>query len=474
MNIENLVSKLKSGEISVTDYTKETLEKIKKNEHNAYISYDEEDALTRAEYLDNKLKNGEELGKLFGLPVAVKDNISYENMKMTCGSKMLEDFTPIYNATVVENLLKEDAIIIAKTNMDEFAMGASSKTSYFGPVKNNLDTSKTPGGSSSGSAVAVSNEDVLVSLGTDTGGSVRGPASYTNIIGYKPTYSLLSRYGVVSMANTLDQVGLFAKNIDDLRLLADITSSPDENDMTAIIDAYEYKKEDYDFNGKNIAVISTDSILYNGIEEAVKQDYKLALERLKNLGANLVEVELKYAIYANPVYNIVMSSEVSSNMSRFDGVRYGHQTDEYKDLSDLYIKSRSEGFGEEVQRRIALGTMYLSAEDDQKIYKKGLKLRTLIKEELEELFSEYDLIVTPTSTSLPHDLDEETEKDPLSDFKADGFNVIVNLAGMCGLSVPVKEGISGSIQFIGNRFEDNKVINAADKFLGEAKWILKQ
>ena len=471
MNIENLINKLKSGEISVTDYTKETLEKIKKNEHNAYISYNEEDALKRAEYLDNKLKNGEELGKLFGLPIAVKDNISYKNMKMTCASKMLEDFTPIYNATVVENLLNEDAIVIAKTNMDEFAMGASSKTSYFGPVKNNLDTSKTPGGSSSGSAVAVSNEDVLVALGTDTGGSVRGPASYTNIIGYKPTYSLMSRYGVVSMANTLDQVGLFAQNIDDLRLFANITSSPDENDMTAILEPYEYINEDYDFNGKSIAVISTDSILYNGIEKAVKEDYKLGLERLKDLGANLVEVELKYAIYANPVYNIVMSSEVSSNMSRFDGVRYGHQTEDYKDLAELYIKSRSEGFGEEVQRRIALGTMYLSADDDQRIYKKGLKLRTLIKEELEELFENYDLIVTPTTTNLPPDLDEETQKDPLSDFKADGFNVIVNLAGMCGLSVPVKEGISGSIQFIGNRFDDNKVINAAEKFLGEAKWI---
>ena len=469
MNIENLINKLKSGEISVTDYTKETLEKIKKNEHNAYISYNEEDALKRAEYLDNKLKNGEELGKLFGLPIAVKDNISYKNMKMTCASKMLEDFTPIYNATVVENLLNEDAIVIAKTNMDEFAMGASSKTSYFGPVKNNLDTSKTPGGSSSGSAVAVSNEDVLVALGTDTGGSVRGPASYTNIIGYKPTYSLMSRYGVVSMANTLDQVGLFAQNIDDLRLFANITSSPDENDMTAILEPYEYINEDYDFNGKSIAVISTDSILYNGIEKAVKEDYKLGLERLKDLGANLVEVELKYAIYANPVYNIVMSSEVSSNMSRFDGVRYGHQTEDYKDLAELYIKSRSEGFGEEVQRRIALGTMYLSADDDQRIYKKGLKLRTLIKEELEELFENYDLIVTPTTTNLPPDLDEETQKDPLSDFKADGFNVIVNLAGMCGLSVPVKEGISGSIQFIGNRFDDNKVINAAEKFLGEAK-----
>lgn len=469
MNIENLVSKLKSGEISVTDYTKETLEKIKKNEHNAYISYNEEDTLKRAEYLDNKLKNGEELGKLFGLPIAVKDNISYKNMKMTCASKMLEDFTPIYNATVVENLLNEDAIVIAKTNMDEFAMGASSKTSYFGAVKNNLDKTKTPGGSSSGSAVAVSNDDVLVALGTDTGGSVRGPASYTNIIGYKPTYSLMSRYGVVSMANTLDQVGLFAQNIDDLRLFANITSSPDKNDMTAVLDPYDYTKDDYDFNGKNIAVISTDSILYNGIEDAVKEDYKLALERLKDLGANLVEIELKYAIYANPVYNIVMSSEVSSNMSRFDGVRYGHQTEGYKDLAELYIKSRSEGFGEEVQRRIALGTMYLSADDDQRIYKKGLKLRTLIKEELEELFENYDLIVTPTTTNLPPDLDEETQKDPLSDFKADGFNVIVNLAGMCGLSVPIKEGISGSIQFIGNRFDDNKVINAAEKFLGEAK-----
>lgn len=469
MNIENIVNRLKSGEISVVDYTKETLEKIEKNEHNAYISFNEEDSLKRAEYLDNKLKNGEELGKLFGLPIAVKDNISYKNMKMTCASKMLEDFTPIYNATVVDNLLKEDAIIIAKTNMDEFAMGASSKTSYFGVVKNNLDTAKIAGGSSSGSAVAVSNEDVLVALGTDTGGSVRGPASYTNIIGYKPTYSLLSRYGVVSMANTLDQVGLFAQNIDDLRLLSEITSSPDENDMTSILEAYNFEKEDYDFKGKNIAVISTDSVLYDGIEDSVKSDYQQALERLRNLGANLEEVELKYAFYANSVYNIIMSSEVSSNMSRFDGIRYGHQTEDYKDISELFIKSRSEGLGEEVQRRIALGTMYLSADDDQKIYKKGLQLRTLIKEELEELFEKYDLIVTPTTTNLPPAIDEKTEKDPLSDFKADGFNVIVNLAGMCGLSVPVREGISGSIQFIGNRFEDNKVINAADRFLGEAK-----
>ena len=466
MNIENLVNKFKSGEISVSQYTKETLDKIKENKYNAYISYDEEDSVKRADYLEEKLKNGEELGKLFGLPISIKDNISYKNMKMTCGSKMLEDFTPIYNATVIENLLKEDAIIIAKTNMDEFAMGASSKTSYFGHVQNNLDTERIPGGSSSGSAVSVSSGDVLVSVGTDTGGSVRGPASYTNIIGYKPTYSLMSRYGVVSMSNTLDQVSLFAKNIDDLRTLASASSSADKNDMTSILEPYDYQKESYDFKGKKIGYISTESRLYHGIDDTVKEDYHNALDRLKELGAELIEIELKYAKFANPVYNIVMSCEVSSNMSRFDGVRFGYQTKDYKDVNELFVKSRSEGLGEEVQRRIALGTMYLSANDGQKIYKKGLQLRTLIKEELEEYFKEVDLIVTPTTTNLPPKISENND-DPLSDFRADGFNVIVNLAGMCGISVPVRDGLSGSIQFIGDRFDDNNIINAAQRFLEE-------
>ena len=466
MNIENLVNKFKSGEISVSQYTKETLEKIKENKYNAYISYDEEDSIKRAEYLEEKLKNGDELGKLFGLPITIKDNISYKNMKMTCGSKMLEDFTPIYNATVIDNLLKEDAIIIAKTNMDEFAMGASSKTSYFGHVQNNLDTERIPGGSSSGSAVSVSSDDVLVSVGTDTGGSVRGPASYTNIIGYKPTYSLMSRYGVVSMSNTLDQVSLFSKNIDDLRTLASASSSADKNDMTSILEPYDYQKESYNFKGKKIGYISTESHLYHGIDDTVKEDYHNALDRLKEFGAELIEIELKYAKFANPVYNIVMSCEVSSNMSRFDGVRFGHQTKDYKDVNELFVKSRSEGLGEEVQRRIALGTMYLSANDGQKIYKKGLQLRTLIKEELEEYFKEVDLIVTPTTTNLPPKISENND-DPLSDFRADGFNVIVNLAGMCGISVPVRDGLSGSIQFIGDRFDDNNIINAAQRFLEE-------
>lgn len=464
MDIKQLITDYKNGKISVYEHISKTLEKIENDTLNAYISIDHEGSINRAKELDEKLKKGEKLGKLFGLPIAVKDNISYKNMRMTCASKMLEDFRPVFNASVIENLLAEDAIIVAKTNMDEFAMGGRGKTSYFGPTKNPLDLDRVPGGSSSGSAVAVAKDDVLVALGTDTGGSVRCPASYCNIIGYKPSYSIMSRFGVVSMANTLDQVSLFSKNISDLRMLADVSASADQKDMTSNLEKYNYTYEDYDFSNKKIAYIKTDSSLYQGIEEAVKEDYKMALQALERLGADLKPIDLNYAKYANPVYNVVMSSEVSSNMSRYDSVRYGYQADSYESVEDLFIKSRSVGLGEEVQRRIALGTMYLSANDDQRIYKQGLKIRTLIKEELEKIFEEYDLIITPTTTNLAPRMDEDID-DPLSDFKADGFNVIVNLAGMCGISLPVRCGISGSVQFIANRFEDNKLLNASEKFL---------
>ncbi|MDU1316533.1 Asp-tRNA(Asn)/Glu-tRNA(Gln) amidotransferase subunit GatA [Anaerococcus hydrogenalis] len=462
MDIKETINKFKNNEISVFENTKKVLEKIKNDKYNAYISINEEDSLERAKYLDKKLKNNEELGSLFGIPVSVKDNISYKNMKMTCGSKMLEDFNPVFNAKVVENLLNEDAIIIAKTNMDEFAMGGSGETSYFGPIKNPLDETLIPGGSSSGSAVSVAKEDVLVSLGTDTGGSVRQPASYCNIIGYKPTYSLMSRSGVVSMANSLDQVSLFAKNVSDLRQLASATQSPDKFDMTASVEDYNYEKENYDFSGKKIAVIKNDNNVYN-LDKEVEDDYKKAIEILKEMGTEIYPIDLKYSKYANEVYNVVMSSEVSSNLSRFDGIRFGHQTDEYKNVEELFIKNRSEGFGENVQRRIALGTMYLSSEDDQRIYKQGLKLRTLIVEEFKEIFKNYDLLITPTTVDLPSKLGIYVD-DPLKDFTSDIFNVCVNLTGSCGVSIPVRKGISGSIQIIGDRFKDNDIINACETF----------
>ena len=462
MDIKETINKFKNNEISVFENTKKVLEKIKNDKYNSYISINEEDSLERAKYLDAKLKNKEELGSLFGIPVSVKDNISYKNMKMTCGSKMLEDFNPVFNAKVVENLLNEDAIIIAKTNMDEFAMGGSGETSYFGPIKNPLDENLIPGGSSSGSAVSVAKEDVLVSLGTDTGGSVRQPASYCNIIGYKPTYSLMSRSGVVSMANSLDQVSLFARNVNDLRTIANATQSPDKFDMTSCLEKYEYKKENYDFSGKKIAVIKNDNNVYN-LDKEVEDDYKKAIEILKEMGAEINPIDLKYSKYANEVYNVVMSSEVSSNLSRFDGIRFGHQTDEYKNVEELFIKNRSEGFGENVQRRIALGTMYLSSEDDQRIYKQGLKLRTLIVEEFKEIFKNYDLLITPTTVDLPSKLGIYVD-DPLKDFTSDIFNVCVNLTGSCGVSIPVRKGISGSIQIIGDRFKDKDIINACETF----------
>lgn len=464
MNIKAIIEKYKNKEISVEENTKNILKNIKNDHTNAYITFDEEDSLKRAKQLDRKLSNGERIGSLFGIAVAVKDNISYKNMDMTCASKMLKDFRPMFDATVIENLLNEDAIIIAKTNMDEFAMGGRGKTSFFGPVKNPIDETRVTGGSSSGSAAAVAKDDVLVALGTDTGGSVRCPASYCNILGYKPTYSMVSRNGVVSMSNTLDQVSVFGKNVDDIRIIAQTIEGPDENDMTVRLDDYKFEEIDYDFNGKKIAYISADDEMHKDIDSVVEEDYKVALDKLEKLGADLSPITLKYSKYANPVYNVVMSSEVSSNMSRFDGIRFGHQSDKYTSVEELFINSRSEGLGEEVQRRIALGTMYLSADDNQRVYRQGLKLRTLIREELEEVFNTYDLIITPTVTNLPPELDDDY-KDPLSDFKSDGFNVIVNLAGMCGLSLPIRKGISGSVQFIANANEDSKLLNAGEEFL---------
>lgn len=464
MNIKAIIEKYKNNEISVEENTMKTLDKIKNDKTNAYLAFDEDDSLNRAKFLDKKLKNNEKLGSLFGIPVAVKDNISYKNMNMTCASKMLENFRPMFDASVIEKLLEEDAIIIAKTNMDEFAMGARGKTSYFGPVKNPIDDTRVTGGSSSGSAASVSKGDVLVALGTDTGGSVRCPASYCNIIGYKPSYSMVSRSGVVSMSNTLDQVSVFGNNISDIRTVAQIIEGPDEKDMTVRLDDYNYEVSNYDFRGKKIAYIEATDPLNHGISEEVEKDYEIALEVLKTLGAGVEPIHLEYSRYANQVYNVVMSSEVSSNMSRFDGVRFGHQSDKYTTVEELFINSRSEGLGEEVQRRIALGTMYLSADDNQRVYKQGLKIRTLIKKELEKVFEDYDLIITPTVLNLPPLINDDY-KDPLSDFKSDGFNVIVNLAGMCGISLPVREGLSGSIQLIANTNEDSKLLNAGEEFL---------
>lgn len=462
MNIVELREKFISQEIDLENYYDELIKKVEdKKNLNIFISFDKDDIKRQVEILKNKLSSKDK-GALFGIPVSLKDNISYDKLKMTCGSKMLEDFQPIFNATVVDRLIEEDAIIIGKVNMDEFAMGSSSETSYFGPTKNPLNTELTPGGSSSGSAVSVATDIAMVSLGSDTGGSVRQPASYCNINGYIPSYGSISRYGVVSMANTLDQVGILSKNMEDLVLVYNIINGHDKKDMTSTLndDIDVNLDREYSFKNKKIGVINLDNF---EIEDEVSKDYELAISKLKDLGAEIIDLEFDYLKHSTSLYSIIMACEASSNMSRFDGIRYGYLTDEYDTTDDLYINTRSEGFGEEVKRRIAMGTLFLSSENNQELYVQGQKVRRLMHEEFENKFEDVDFIVTPTTNNLPFKLGSRVE-DPLSMYDSSTFNVPVNLCGLCCISTPVREGISGSIQFIGRRYDDSSILNAASCF----------
>ncbi|HHX69913.1 MAG: Asp-tRNA(Asn)/Glu-tRNA(Gln) amidotransferase subunit GatA [Miniphocaeibacter sp.] len=459
MNINELRSSFISGKLDLRKFYSELIETIEsKKDLNIFISFNKDDIFRQIENIEKKNNNNSH-GALFGIPVTLKDNISYDKLKMTCGSKMLENFEPIFNATVVDKLIKEDAIIIGKVNMDEFAMGSSSETSYFGPTKNPIDNTLIPGGSSSGSAASVAAEMALISLGSDSGGSVRQPASYCNIYGYMPSYGTISRYGVASMANTLDQVGILSNCVEDIVTTTNIIGGYDNKDMNSTLnEKVNFQiNEDYNFKGKKIGVIDLDKF---EIEETVKEDYELAVSKIKSLGAEIIELDFKYLKYSTSVYSVVMSSEVSSNMSRFDGIRYGYLTDEYETTDDLYINTRSEGFGEETQRRIAMGTLFLAAENNQKLYKQGQKVRKLMSDEFNTQFEKVDIILTPTTTNLPYELGSRVE-DPLSVYDSGTFNVPVNLCGLCCISIPVRKGISGSIQFIGKRYEDEEILNAA-------------
>ncbi|QQK07739.1 Asp-tRNA(Asn)/Glu-tRNA(Gln) amidotransferase subunit GatA [Miniphocaeibacter halophilus] len=458
MNIKELRNSFVSGEIDLRSYYTKLIEKIEtKKDLNIFISFNKEDIFRQIEKLEEKQNSN--CGILFGIPVTLKDNISYDKLKMTCGSKMLENFEPIFNATVVDKLIEEDAVIIGKVNMDEFAMGSSSETSYFGPTKNPIDNKLIPGGSSSGSAASVAADLAMISLGSDSGGSVRQPASYCNIYGYMPSYGTISRAGVVSMANTLDQIGILSNCVEDIVTTTNVIGGNDSKDMNSTLkESINFQIEDnYNFKNKKIGIINLDKF---EIEEAVKKDYELAVDKIKSLGAEIVELDFKYLKYSTAVYSVVMSSEVSSNMSRFDGIRYGCLTDEYETTDDLYINTRSEGFGEETKRRIAMGTLFLAAENNQELYKQGQKVRKLMSDEFDAHFEKVDIILTPTTTNLPYEIGSRTE-DPLSVYDSGTFNVPVNLCGLCCISIPVRKGISGSIQFIGKRYEDEEILNAA-------------
>ncbi len=433
---------------------------------NAFITLNKEEALKAANRVDEKIKNGENVGLLAGLPIGIKDNIITKNLRTTCGSKMLENFIPPYDATVVERIKQADGIIMGKTNMDEFAMGSSTETSYFGPTKNPIDMERVPGGSSGGSAAAVKAGEVALALGTDTGGSIRQPASYCDVVGIKPTYGIVSRYGAVAMANTLDQIGVFGRDVRDSVLMLSSITGYDEKDSTSfknpegtIIFGSFQEETDYNNYLKGMRVALPKEFFGEGIDSRIKDEIGKSIKIFESLGAEIEEISLPHLEYGLAAYYIISTSEISSNLARFDGVRYGYRAKEYNTLDELYINSRTEAFGEEVKRRIMLGTYSLTRGYADDHYKKALRVRTLIKEDFHKAFSKYDVILSPTSPVLPFKLGEKI-KDPLAMYKADLFTVSVNLAGICAMSIPCgyADGLPIGLQIIGDKYKEANII----------------
>lgn len=464
MNITELKAwemreKLLKGEITSVEIIEEHFKNIEEKEENlnAFISFDKEKALEKALKIDEKIKNKEEVGLLAGLPISLKDNIITKDFKTTAGSKMLENFMPPFDATLVKMIEENDGIIIGKTNMDEFAMGGTTKNSYFGPSKNPLDNSKIPGGSSGGSAVSVASKEAALSVGSDTSGSVRIPAAYCGVVGIKPTYGLVSRYGLITLSNSLDTVGVFGRDVRDASLMLSAIYGEDKLDTTSADKKINFDLQ-ADVRGLKIGVPK--EWLSLDMDEDVKRDFQKSMETLKNLGASVEEVSIPNIVHSASVYKTICYSDVSSNMARFDGIRYGFRAQEYETLDELYIHSRTEGFGSEVKRRIMLGTYLLSGHRGDEYYKQAQKVRTLIIDDFDRAFENLDLLISPTKLSKPGDLkgESKTYRD---------YNASVNLAGLPAISLPMGE--STGLQIMGDRFEEEKIIKAALAFEGAVK-----
>ena len=463
--IDELHDLLVKKEISVTELTKATLEDIQEREGavNSFVTIAEEAALAQARALDEKGVDPDKV--LSGIPVAVKDNISTKGILTTAASKMLHNYEPIFNATAVENLYGQDMIVIGKTNMDEFAMGGSGETSYFGATKNAWDQSKVPGGSSSGSASAVASGQVRLSLGSDTGGSIRQPAAFSGIVGLKPTYGTVSRFGLIAFGSSLDQIGPFSQTVKENAQLLNVIASEDRKDSTAA----SHRVADYtskigqDIKGLKIALPK--EYLGEGIDPEVKETIINAAKHFEKLGATIEEVSLPHSKYGVAVYYIIASSEASSNLQRFDGIRYGYRTENFNNLDDIYVNTRSEGFGEEVKRRIMLGTFSLSSGYYDAYFKKAGQVRTLIIQDFEKVFADYDLILGPTAPSVAFDLDSLSH-DPVAMYLADLLTIPVNLAGLPGISIPAgfAQGLPVGLQLIGPKYSEETIYQAAAAF----------
>lgn len=460
--------KIKEKEITVAEATKAVLAQINAVEEkiHGYVSYDEESALKRAEEVQKGIDEGKYTGPLAGVPMAIKDNICTKGYATTCSSKILENFVPTYSAQAVENLIKEGVVFIGKTNMDEFAMGSTTETSAFGPTRNPWDLHKVPGGSSGGSAAAVAANECSMALGSDTGGSIRQPASYCGVTGMKPTYGTVSRYGLIAYGSSLDQIGPIAKDVSDCAALLEVIASHDEKDSTSVL------RQDYDFTEalkddvKGMKIGIPKDYFGEGLDEEVKEALLAAAKALEEKGAIVEEFDLGLVEYAIPAYYVIAAAEASSNLSRFDGVKYGYRAKTYEGLHNMYKKTRSEGFGPEVKRRIMLGSFVLSSGYYDAYYLKALRTKALIKKEFDEAFKKYDVILGPAAPATAPKLGESLS-DPIKMYLSDIYTISVNLAGLPGISLPCGKDSSGmpiGLQLIGDCFQEKKILRAAYAF----------
>lgn len=456
--------KIFNGTETVEERTQAYLSEIsKRKELNAFLSVFHEEALLRAKEIDGKIQHGT-AGPLAGMIVAVKDVLCMKGKRTTCGSKMLEQYEAIYNATVLQRLADADAILLGKTNMDEFAMGSSGENSAFGATKNPLDETRVPGGSSSGSAVAVAASLSTVSLGSDTGGSIRQPAGFCGIAGMKPTYGRVSRYGLVAFASSFDQIGPFAHSARDIARIMQVIAGHDECDSTsATVDVPKYL-EAMKRDVRGIKIGMPKEYFPSALNPEIRSVLQKKIDFLKASGAEIVEVSLPHSEFTISTYYILATAEASSNLARFDGARYGYRSTHANDLSSMYVKSRSEGFGEEVKRRIMLGTYVLSSGYYDAYYRKAQQVRRLIQNDFSEAFKNVDCLVTPIAPSTAFALGEKID-DPLQMYLNDIYTVSANLAGIPGICVKAGEDAKGlpiGIQFLGKHFDEATLLNVAD------------
>ncbi len=457
-----LQASIKAGELTIADLTQEAYARVEALEGDvqAFLALNKEQATAKAAELDQV--PFEERGPLFGLPIGVKDNIVTEGLETTCASKILEGFMPIYDATVVHKLRKAGMVTIGKLNMDEFAMGSSNENSAYKTTKNPWNLNHVPGGSSGASAAAVAAGEVPFSLGSDTGGSIRQPAAYCGVVGMKPTYGRVSRFGLVAFASSLDQIGPITRNVTDNALLLEAISGVDANDSTSADVAVPNYAAALNGDIKGLRIAVPKEFLGEGVGEAAKQSVLDALEVLKKLGATVEEVSLPHSKYALAAYYILSSSEASSNLSRFDGIRYGYRAENTKNLMELYKQSRAEGFGDEVKRRIMLGTYSLSAGTYDAYYKKAQQARTLIKADYDKVFENYDVIIGPTAPTAAFAIGANIN-DPLTMYANDILTIPINLAGVPAISIPCgyENQLPLGLQIIGKHFDEETIYRTA-------------